>query len=490
MSATISWDRWCNAGFSPCTSISQFHDDGATVALFCARAGVRIAELYDLFSRDRATGGPERRMLWVSRLAVAKGTFDTPQGRTGSIQLLTREYRHQPLRDLVTGLLRHRPDLLSEIDLKDRSLDAHGHNFAGWITVNGPAQRRVRAFLGDSTTAFRTQMETLLDGRRRALLIDSGWQGTTQSLLTAAFADTHWRGLYFGRILTPAHDPTIVPDCIGLLFEAEAWDPERPETAFVRHRHLIECLLEPAAPSIEDVPGGPAGAAVDRMVEDCRTALPDPQTDALYLAARRYVEDNRGQSPARILAAHGAAMPELARMIVRPSAAEVPILAGKGRSADFGKRWSFRWSTDRRSSRRRVGNPGSNARSGPKARSRWNTHPSPQGSIRIAQAVHRAPRRAMPSAVDRTETGVQHTRKAPPRRGDHADQEPASPPSTRSAQRGGADVPGFHLDRRQRRGRSRRCGGYHARDAPIDPRRMMLVSHERKPRDGGSLERR
>jgi glycosyltransferase involved in cell wall biosynthesis len=457
----------------------QFHDDGATVALFCARAGVRIAELYDLFSRDRATGGPERRMLWVSRLAVAKGTFDTPQGRTGSIQLLTREYRHQPLRDLVTGLLRHRPDLLSEIDLKDRSLDAHGHNFAGWITVNGPAQRRLRAFLGDSTTAFRTQMETLLDGRRRALLIDSGWQGTTQGLLTAAFADTHWRGLYFGRILTPAHDPTIVPDCIGLLFEAEAWDPERPETAFVRHRHLIECLLEPGAPSIEDVPGGPAGAAVDRMVEDCRAALPDPQTDALYLAARRYVEDNRGQSPARILAAHGAAMPELARMIVRPSAAEVPILAGKGRSADFGKRLVVP-----------VVRPPSEfqaeGRQSRIERALWTEGQIALEYTPVAAREHqdrasgssKAPRRAMPSAVDRTETGVSirarhprvavitRTKNRPVllRRAARSVAEQTFQDFTWIVVNDGGD-PGDVADI--------------MRAAPIDPRRMMLVSHER-----------
>jgi hypothetical protein len=64
---------------------------------------------------------------------------------------------------------------------------------------------------------------------------------------------------------------------------------------------------------------------------------PDPDDDELYLAVRRYITDNAGQSPARILAAHAAAMPELARMIVRPRREEVPVLAGKSRSADFGK---------------------------------------------------------------------------------------------------------------------------------------------------------
>jgi glycosyltransferase involved in cell wall biosynthesis len=73
------------------------------------------------------------------------------------------------------------------------------------------------------------------------------------------------------------------------------------------------------------------------MIAANRTAAPDPGVDALYLAVRRYVSDNAGQSASRIFAAHNAAMPELARMILRPTADEVPVLSGKLRSADFGK---------------------------------------------------------------------------------------------------------------------------------------------------------
>jgi glycosyltransferase involved in cell wall biosynthesis len=313
-----------------------YHDDGDTVALWCARAGVRIRELHELFAASRAAG-PEARMFWVSRVAVAKGVFARPGGREASVALLTREYRDAPLRDLVVGLMRHRPDLLRGIDLADPTLDAHGHNLAGWLTVKGPAQRRLIAFLEESSTAFDAEVAELLRGRGRALLVDSGWQGTTQALLAAAYPGTTWRGLYFGRILTTSHDPRIVPDAIGLLFEGEAWDPSRPETAFVRHRHLIECLLEPAAPSVEDVRGGPARLAVARTITACSEAPPDPDEDALYLHARAYVADHAGQSLSGILAAHTAAMPELARMILRPHAAEVPILAGKARSADLGK---------------------------------------------------------------------------------------------------------------------------------------------------------
>jgi hypothetical protein len=167
------------------------------------------------------------RMFWVSRIAVAKGVFDTPAWQGRSIELLTREYRHQPLRDLVSGLMRQCPEILSGIDLQDRSLDAHGHNLRGLVDGQrpGPASRAGLPE-GQHRRLRRLSRRRCSTGVKRALLIDSGWQGTTQSLLTAAHPDTHWRGLYFGRILTPAHDPRIVQDCIGLMFEAEHWEPE------------------------------------------------------------------------------------------------------------------------------------------------------------------------------------------------------------------------------------------------------------------------
>jgi hypothetical protein len=183
----------------------QFHDDGSTVALFCARAGVRIAELYDLFLRDRRHRASRTGCSGFPASPLPRG-LRHPAGTDPQHRASDPGIPPPALRDLVTGLLRQCPDLLSDIDLQDRSLDAHGHNFAGWMTVNGPGQRRVREFLAPAPPPSHLSRR-LLDGRRRALLIDSGWQGTTQSLLTCRLPDTHWRGLYFGRILTPAHDP-------------------------------------------------------------------------------------------------------------------------------------------------------------------------------------------------------------------------------------------------------------------------------------------
>jgi hypothetical protein len=146
-----------------------FHDDGSTVALFCARAGVRISELYDICSGRSARGtGPAREMFWVSRLAVAKGCIRHPAWHRAQHRPADAGI---PSPTLARSCLR--PDAamsrasVGRIDLQDRTLDAHGHNLSGWMTVNGPVQRRVREFLSASTAAFDVYLDALLDGRKR-----------------------------------------------------------------------------------------------------------------------------------------------------------------------------------------------------------------------------------------------------------------------------------------------------------------------------------
>ena len=243
----------------------QYLDDGDTTFLFCARAGVRIRKLYEIFQRGfPSDGNAEPVLFWISRIAVTKGVYGREHER--ALELITREYNHHPLRKLVEGLFRHHPERLAALDLRGADLKAYGFNFPGWLTLKAPVQNAVRAYLEDCTAAFEAYLDMALEGKSRAVLIDSGWQGSAQSLLARAYPEIEWKGLYFGRILTAHHDPTIVPDVIGLMFERDAYDPAIPESAFARHRHLVECLLEPHGPSIEEIPAPPFTEAANRLI--------------------------------------------------------------------------------------------------------------------------------------------------------------------------------------------------------------------------------
>ncbi|RDC71405.1 glycosyltransferase [Rhodovulum sp. 12E13] len=313
-----------------------YFDDGDTAFLYCARAGVRIRRLFDgyLAGRGRALGD-RHATLWCSRVALCKALYARVPETAAA--LIAREFHHRPLREAVAGLLRNAPDRLDALDLSAAELDAPGHTFQTWLEAGGPAARALTAYFAETGDAFDVALASAVGGARRAVLIDSGWQGSAQSLLARAFPETEFHGLYFGRILSGAHDPAIADRVIGLMFEAEAYDPDRPETALALHRHLIESLLEPNGPSIEEVPGGPCDASARAQIAACAHETVSPLHDALFLAAEAWIEARAGDPPAAVMAAARAALPRLARLIVHPSREEALALAGKPRSADFGK---------------------------------------------------------------------------------------------------------------------------------------------------------
>ncbi len=313
--------------------LCYFGDDDTTV-LYCARAGVRIERLYRTFLAGWSGGAPVGDVFWVSRVLAAKGLMR--RSRESAATLIAREYRHQPISDLIAGLLRHHPDRLAGLDLGRDEHKAHGAVFPGWLDGPTPEAAALRDYLGACSSAFETYVNDLLCERRRVVLVDSGWQGTMQGLLADAYPERDWHGLYFGRILSPEADEAVADRAVGLLFQAETYDPARPETAFTLHRHLIETLLEPNGPSVEEVPSG-AFAEVAAPLVAANTADALGSEDALYAHVWRYLSNNAALGAAEIVARHQAAMPTLARILAAPTRAEALALAGKDRSADFGK---------------------------------------------------------------------------------------------------------------------------------------------------------
>lgn len=314
----------------------SYFDDGHTLFLFCARAGVRIKRLYELFLARHGLPQSAKKMeiFWGSRVSVAKGVFrSSPEAAS---RVIAKEFHDQPLSYLIQSLLRHHNSLLAKIDLANPDLRAHGFNFPGWITTS--TAKELRNYLNASSDALQNYVSGITKDYNRVVLIDSGWQGTTQSLLTEAFPTLAWKGLYFGRILTESHDPRITDDVIGILFEGEHFSRAKPETAFVEHRHLIETLLEPNGSSIDEVCGGEFEEIALRLAKSNLEEKPTLVRDPLYMLVEQYLGDsNRENSLALIYSQHECAMKELARILINPTRQEALALNCKDRSADFGK---------------------------------------------------------------------------------------------------------------------------------------------------------
>ncbi|WP_244108455.1 glycosyltransferase family 2 protein [Burkholderia anthina] len=314
----------------------NYFDNANTKILFCARAGVRINKLYEKFLENpNFQDNSKRDILWVSRISVAKGIYH--QSSETSTKIISNEYLHEPIKNLIKGVFRHQPSRLNELNLELSEYMAHGFNFPGWIQGPTPAAISMRDYLKKCGDAFDSYIKKTLDGCTQAILIDSGWQGTMQSMLNEAYPEVAWKGLYFGRILMPGFDQKIVDDVIGIIFQGEKYQPKDPASAFVRHRHLIEALVEPNGPSIEEIPGGEFSSICSTLISKNANEIYEDH-DALFECVMDYLSTHgKNASITQIISSYDAAITEAARLIMHPSREEAMALLGKERSADFGK---------------------------------------------------------------------------------------------------------------------------------------------------------
>ena len=308
-------------------------DDGDTAFVFCARAGQRIMRLYELWlAGQEHAHWAQTRMFWMSRVSICKGVWARNPDRAGRV--FAREYHDTDMGALMRGLMRHHPERLKGLRLEGLP---PGGQFTDWIKGKGRAQAVLRDYLQDCGPALDMTLAEVTGGARRVVLIDSGWQGTAQSLLHHAFPDREFLGLYFGRMLGPNHDPAIAPDVVGLMFERDHYDPQVPLSAVTAHYHVIETLLEPNGPSIEELPAGPFAEVAERLIDANRAAPVDPVADAMWLEAEGWMRTHASVAPAQVMARAEAAAGELARLLITPSRDEALALVCKDRSADFGK---------------------------------------------------------------------------------------------------------------------------------------------------------
>jgi hypothetical protein len=169
--------------------IGSTYPTEATV-LFAHRAGIRIQELYSLWLSTRDMKPPQHASLFrVSRIAALKGAFATAP--TYALTGIGQELAHLDLKNLVAALLsEYSPDSY-ETDFDSEPL----HTF---IEKSHPTAVLLKNHLLEQSSLYKKYLATLTAGRKRVLLVDSGWKGTTQLALQQAFPDYQFEGVYFG----------------------------------------------------------------------------------------------------------------------------------------------------------------------------------------------------------------------------------------------------------------------------------------------------
>lgn len=325
--------------------ISQLHDKLAFLAdtkgrkaLYCTRAGKRIEDLMQAYA---GTSTPfDSELFGISRILACKIGAPFPETFATAHQITSESLQHVTIADVCRAYLQHEWDeshpSMAALSRMYQPYDES--NFRSLIAANDPAS----LFFRDRLIATHAGMERWLAGHLRTsqdrrdntgfVLVDSGWKGSIQRMLGEAFPHYGFEGLYFG-VLDKAH----MPGRYGIVFDSPDYRRDRPETAFIVHRHLVETILEPNAPSVEELVDGPNDALARSQLQAVRAEVPDPDRDALFLGIRDYIAAQSGLSPDRIMVDYRRALAALTPLLITPCREDALELAGKSRSVDFGR---------------------------------------------------------------------------------------------------------------------------------------------------------
>jgi GT2 family glycosyltransferase len=316
--------------------IIAFEKEHGARTLFVSRAGVRIRRALDAFVEAVGILPPQNaEYFWISRLVAARGVWNRDPDR--ALDVLSKEFRHIPLPEFMRSMFRFAPSA-SRLNPVEETLIGTGADLRRFMQDEGKMPLVMRRLFQHQGQIFEAYVAQLL-GRSggTALLIDTGWQATAQTLLAKAFPEHDWWGAYFGRSGFAGTDRSEWARVMGLVFEADTFDPARPETCPNLNRHLIEFLFEPAAESIKwlTVENGKVIAPEsDAILADAPTA----ETDPMYAGVMAHLQAlPKGVGLADLYRAEAAAWQRLARVMVHPTKDDVDLFANVRRSADFGR---------------------------------------------------------------------------------------------------------------------------------------------------------
>lgn len=294
-------------------------------ALFVARGGLLIQHALNVYREAvGASAMAPEAPLYISRFMAAKGAWKHAPERT--LAVLDREFGAATA---AAYLQRLDPKLEIEAD----QTPAYA-SFSRFLEEDGPLQQASRAHLDRQAELVGRYTTGMVEGASLMALVDTGWRGTIQSLLACRHPDREFWGANFGRY--GEVDPAISPRLLGIGFSGH-YDPDKPLSAVVHHRHLIEALFEPIGASIEAVEEED-GAVRPVGIEAFTSAAPRPSQPELYDGMLRYLREVAPDlSYSSLLHERDLAAKQIAQHVLFPTPEMARVLGAFTSSFDFGR---------------------------------------------------------------------------------------------------------------------------------------------------------
>lgn len=315
--------------------------ENKTVALFASRGGLRFLDLYrDFLTQQRLEPPITCSPFMVSRLSVSLVSWR--RAPTIVINNLLREFCGQNLETIAPCLL---PGMAVsvvqklvqsiDVDLRRKKIDA----LAFHQLINGQSSfaEALRQYLREQESLFDIYLKKLAVNSKVLILCDTGLFGISQLILMAAWPEYSWHGLYLGRSNYRGEAAPHFGEVNGLILERDRESRAYPETALLRHWHIVEMPLEADIPS--------ASFYFEEQGKSCcNTEIPDWQAkvesleNSYYRGIKAYFAgQDQPLDASEIYRRRRKALLALQKNICMPSLEDTRRLAMGNRCADLGR---------------------------------------------------------------------------------------------------------------------------------------------------------
>lgn len=271
----------------------------------------------------------------MSRILTVKACYQ--RAPEHALTVIKKEFPAHKVSDAVRALLATEPAVTPfDADMRPFSLPAA--SIADALNDGHPVFGQIHQHFATVAARFDAQLHGLVAGKSRVVLIDSGWQGTSQTLLEAAYPQYTFVGLYVATMYGAGQTLPTPRQSHGMLFEANEYISAQPITALWYNRHVMESLFEPKAPSIETLLTDASGAVYAPQAEALLRYVAQLDDDAHYIGVCDYVAGLPAVTPMhQLYADFYQASHAFAHKILFPTVDDIPVVATKKRTADFGR---------------------------------------------------------------------------------------------------------------------------------------------------------
>ncbi len=314
---------------------SMLEQPGEAAMLFCARGGLRLMLAYERFLSVAELDPPTRIAgLMVSRVVAVKpailrtiGDGVLPRSVAAT---LSYEFSDRSLRDVVRAISGHDAGALPSMAAKFTP-----EGFASFLLA--PEGVDALAAIKQQSALFRDHLAHALEGRRHAMLVDTGLFGTTCQLLDDGIPELEFssaliaRSSYGGRRL----DPRQAKKVMGLSVEIDSYSPLQRRSSMLRYWHMIESTFEPELPSVRYFTERDGVPVSNLEVPGWRDRL-QPAPGSIFAGIMAYLSGLPRGNASAVLADAGRAWKQLHRAVVWPDAIHAGLLDAGARGNDFG----------------------------------------------------------------------------------------------------------------------------------------------------------